>query len=55
LSEVYINDGNQDVYGFLDPYFINPTGAKKIETHTYITNTLIGDAKQIYLAPNIKK
>jgi len=33
------NDENQDVYGFLDPYYINPIG-KKSETqpsHTSLT------------------
>ena len=37
FSGVSINEGNQDVYGFLDPYYINPIGAKKPETQSYIT------------------
>jgi len=41
LSGVSINEGNQDVYEFFDMNFINPIGAKKVETQSYITNTLI--------------
>jgi len=55
LSGVSISDGNQDVYGFLDPYFINPIGAKKVETQSYIINTLIEEGTQIYLCPYINE
>jgi len=47
FSGVSINEGNQDVYGFLDPYYINPIGAKKYEIQSYITNTLGKEGKQI--------
>ena len=43
MHEVSINDGNEDVYGFLDPSYTNPTGTKKSETQSYITNTLEKD------------
>jgi len=36
LFGVSINDQNQDVYGFLDHYLINPIGTKKVETQSYI-------------------
>ena len=49
MHEVSITDGNEDVYGFLDPSYTNPTGIKKIETQSYITNTLEKEGKQIYL------
>jgi len=53
LHGVSINDGNEDVYGFLDPSYINPTRTKKSETQSYITNTLEKEGKQIYLCPYI--
>ncbi|XP_068494933.1 uncharacterized protein [Phaseolus vulgaris] len=55
LSRVSINDGNQDVYGFLDPYYINPIEAKKSKTKSYITYTMSTEGKQIYLCPYINE
>jgi len=55
LFGVSINEGNRDVYGFLYPYLINPIGAKKVETQSYITNTLIEEGKQIYICPYINE
>ena len=49
MHGVSITDGNEDVYGFLDPSYTNPTRIKKIETQSYITNTLEKEGKQIYL------
>ena len=39
MHGVSISDRNEDVYGFLDPSYTNPTGTKKTETQSYITNT----------------
>jgi len=40
LHGVFIIDENEDVYGFLNPSYINSTGTKKCEIQSYITNTL---------------
>ena len=55
MHGVSINDGNENVYGFLDPSYTNPTGTKKCETQSYITNTLEKEGKQIYLYPYINE
>ena len=55
MSGVSINEGNQGIYGFLDPYLINPIRAKKAETQSFITNTLGLEGKQIYSCPYINE
>jgi len=55
LHGVFITEGNEDVYGFLDPSYTNPSGTKKTKTQSYITNTLEKEGKQIYLCPYINE
>jgi len=40
MNGVSIIEGKENVYGFLDPAYTNPIGAKENETQSYITTTL---------------
>jgi len=55
LNGVSISEGKKNVYGFLDPAYTNPTGAKANENQSYITNTLKKERKEIYLCPYINE
>jgi len=46
LNGVSIIEGKEDVYGFLDLSYTSPTGTKKNETQSHITNTLEKEGKQ---------
>jgi len=54
MSRVCINEGKEDVYGFMDPQSINPLENKKIETQTYITNCFVTRGN-IYISPYINE
>jgi len=49
LHGVSITGGNEDVYRFLDPSYINPSGTKKTKTQSYITNTLEKEGKNLFM------
>jgi len=55
LHGLCLTKEKENVYGFIDPAYTNPTGAKAIETQSYITNTLEKEGKQIYLCPFINE
>ena len=55
MHGVCLTEEKENVYGFLDPAYTNPTIAKATETQSYITNTLEKDGKQIYLCPYINE
>jgi len=55
LNAVSITEGKENVYGFLDLTYTNPTGTKANEIQSYITNTLEKEGKEIYLCPYIKE
>jgi len=55
LHGVSLTEEKENVYGFLDPTYTNPTGAKVNETQSYMTNTMEKEGKQIYLCSYINE
>jgi len=51
LNGVCLTEGKENVYGFLDLAYTNPTGKKVNETQSYITNTLEKEGKEFFFMP----
>jgi len=49
LHGVCLTEEKENVYGFLDPAYTNPTAAKATETQSYITNTLEKREKNLFM------
>jgi len=49
LHGVCLTEQKENVYGFLDPAYTNPTRAKATETQSYITNTLKKEGKKLFM------